>query len=239
MKKIHFKNIDSTNTYLKENFQKLPNFTIVSASYQSKGRGRYDRVWESNSKENLMFSILIKDKELMSLFPSLSLATSCAILQTLKDYKIDNLSIKWPNDVYVNDKKICGILLESISNNTELEVLIVGVGLNVNQKDFSEEIAFKTTSMYNEINNKTFLPSLKRKIYKSILNTYLQIKNKTSNYINVAKNNNYLLNKEVFAEIDNTKKLVKVIDINDDNTLKVIIDQKEYNLSTGEITFHK
>ena len=155
MRKIHFKKIDSTNTYLKENYQKLQNFTFVSASYQNKGHGRYNRVWESNKNENLMFSLLIKDKKLISMFSSLSLATSTAILKVLESYKLNNLSIKWPNDVYVKDKKICGILLESISNNTDIDVLVVGVGLNVNQKDFSDEISYKTTSIYKEINKKT------------------------------------------------------------------------------------
>ena len=239
MRKIHFKKIDSTNTYLKENYHKLQNFTFVSASYQSNGHGRYNRVWESNKNENLMFSLLIKDKKLISMFSSLSLATSTAILKVLESYKLNNLSIKWPNDVYVKDKKICGILLESISNNTDIDVLVVGVGLNVNQKDFSNEISYKTTSIYKEKNKKTFLPSLKRKLYKTIIQTFIEVKNNQKDYLQIIKKHNYLKDKEVFAEIDNVKTLVKVIDINEDNTLKVLVNNKEINLNTGEITFHK
>ena len=146
MKKIHFKTINSTNTYLKENYKDLPNFTCVSSAHQSQGHGRYNRSWESNNNENLMFSILIKNKKLIEKFSSISLAIATCILKMLTSYKIKNISIKWPNDVYVNDKKICGILLEGIAN----ECLIIGVGLNVNQTNFSKEIEDKTKH-YNKI----------------------------------------------------------------------------------------
>ena len=164
MKKIHFKTINSTNTYIKENYKDLPNFTCVSSAHQSQGHGRYNRNWESNNNENLMFSILIKNKKLIEKFPSISLAIATCILKLLTSYKIKNISIKWPNDVYVNDKKICGILLEGIAN----ECLIIGVGLNVNQTNFSKEIEDKTTSIIKIKNKKTSIFLLKNKLYKLI-----------------------------------------------------------------------
>ena len=64
------------------------------------------------------------------------------------DYGLSNISIKWPNDVYVDDKKICGILLEAVSKQ-EIECLIVGISINVNQKNFEEEYAITPTSIRN------------------------------------------------------------------------------------------
>ena len=95
MKKIHFKTINSTNTYLKENYLKLPNFTCVSSAHQSHGHGRYNRSWESNENENLMFSMLIKDKTLINNFSSISLVSAVCVYKLLTSYKIKNISIKW------------------------------------------------------------------------------------------------------------------------------------------------
>ena len=234
MKKIHFKTINSTNTYLKENYHYLNDFTCVSSSHQSQGHGRYNRTWESNKNENLMFSMLIKDKTLINNFSSISLVSAVCVYKLLTSYKIKNISIKWPNDVYVNDKKICGILLEGIAS----EMIAVGIGININQKEFSKEIEHKTTSIYKELNKKTSIYFLKNKLYNLLYKELIKIKNNDNSYLNIVKDNNYLKNKEVIAQVDNKDVLVKVIDINEDNTLKIKVDDKIINLSSGEITFH-
>ena len=124
---IHFEEIDSTNNYLKNSYQLLDNFTFVTADYQSKGKGRNDRVWESSKGLNITFSILIKDSKLLEVSTILSLMTAVELAKLLDRYGIDNVSIKWPNDVYVNCKKIAGILLEGNVPN----YVVVGVGLNL------------------------------------------------------------------------------------------------------------
>ena len=83
MKTIHFETIDSTNTYLKENYEKLDNFTFVSADFQSAGRGRNNRNWKSEKGENLLFSLLIKDKALIDKFSSLSVISAFSIIKAL------------------------------------------------------------------------------------------------------------------------------------------------------------
>ena len=235
MKKIHFKTINSTNTYLKENYKDLPNFTCVSSAHQSQGHGRYNRNWESNNNENLTFSILIKNKKLIEKFSSISLAIATCILKLLTSYKIRNISIKWPNDVYVIDKKICGILLEGIAN----ECLIIGVGLNVNQTNFSKEIEDKTTSIINIKNKKTSIFLLKNKLYKLIYKELNKIEFDDKSYLEIVRNNNYLKDKEVFASINNKQELVKVVDVNEDNSLKILLHEEIINIFSGEITFHK
>ena len=238
MKFIHFKNVDSTSTFLKRNYSKYKNFTFVSTDFQTSGHGRMGRVWASNNKENLLFSLLIKDQKLIENYASLSLASACAIYNALSKIKIKNVSIKWPNDVFVNNKKICGILLESVSNENKIDVLIIGIGLNVNQRTFENDLIHCPTSIYNELNKKVSLFKIKHIVYKEIIKMLRKIKEGDKSYLSIIKENNYLLNKEVFAEINNEKKLVKVIDVNDDNTLKVCIDDKIINISSGEISFH-
>ena len=133
MKELFFETIDSTNTYLKQNYENLDNFTFVRADLQTSGRGRSSRKWLSKKGDNLLFSLLIKDKELINKYKALSINSAYLVLKILEEYGLKNLSLKWPNDIYVNGNKICGILLESVSKQ-EIECLIIGIGLNVNQK---------------------------------------------------------------------------------------------------------
>lgn len=232
MKKyIHFKEIDSTNTYLKNHHSQYDDLTFVSASYQLNGHGRMNRVWQSNKNENIMFSLLIKNSILIEKFSTLSLLMASCVYKLLTGLKIKDVKIKWPNDVYVNNKKICGILLEGIGSTC----LVLGIGLNVNQKLFEDKNAISITNITNKKYN---LYLLKRKLYKIILNEINMLLENKSDYLHVIKNNDYLMNKEVYTTINNQKELVKVLKINDDNSLKVLLNNKEYDLISGEITFH-
>lgn len=239
MRSYHFKNIDSTSTYLKTNYNNLDNLTFVSTDYQTKGHGRYGRKWFGEDKKDLMFSILIKDKELITKYSCLSLVSAVVVYETLKQLNIENVSIKWPNDVFVNDKKIAGILLESISNDNGIECLVIGVGINVNSTKFENNMVNTPTSVSLEINKKVSLNDLKTKIYENFIDSLKKINRNDYSYLDIVRGNNYLKDKSVYAIIDNEKVLIEVIDINDDNSLKVIKDNQIIDLYSGEISFHK
>lgn len=233
MKQIHFESIDSTNTYLKQNYKQLENFTFISADIQTQGRGRNNRKWDSDNN-NLLFSLLIKDKNILKKVNEVSIISAYIIIKVLQEYGIDDLSIKWPNDVYAGNKKICGILLESISTN-ELECLIVGVGVNVNQREF--DLDYNATSM-NIINNTDIdISSLKKNVYSKFESFLNSVSSGSDYYLEISKYD-YLKNKEVYALINNEKKLVKVKGINSDYSLCVVSNESEYNLYSGEISFH-
>lgn len=238
-KTIDFDVIDSTNLYLKQNYQNEDNFTFVSALFQNKGKGRNVRKWQSTSGDNLLFSLLIKDKNILKNYQCLSMLTATAIFKVLKSLSIENVSIKWPNDVYVNDKKICGILLEGISYDNELKAIVIGVGLNVNENSFNKYELYDATSIRIELNKKNNINRLKVKVYDCLINEINKLENNDYSYLDIARKNNYLLNKEVYAQINNKKELVKVLDINEDNSLKILVNGKIENLFSGEITFHK
>ena len=232
---LDFDSIDSTSKYLKENYIALKDFTFVSSLYQTNGKGRMDRSWESNKGENLLFSLLIKKKTLLKLYSSISILSATVILSVLKEYNIDNVMIKWPNDVYIDDKKVCGILLESISTSENLECIVLGIGLNVNQKEFIDS---RATSMSLKLKKDINQKELKEKIYNRLMEELERLEEGKSNYLSTIRLNNYLKNKEVYAIIDNEKVLSKVIDINDDNSIKVESNNIIYNLLSDEITFH-
>ena len=233
MKTIHFETIDSTNTYLKGNYEKLDNFTFVSADFQSAGRGRNNRNWKSEKGENLLFSLLIKDKALIDKFSSLSVISAFSIIKALN---LEHLSIKWPNDIYYKDSKLCGILLEAVTRN-EIECLIVGIGLNVNQRDFVGEYKRTPTSLYQITKQINDIEQLKQSIFNQIYTDFMNVK-EGYDFYNDIKEYDYLKDRKVYAEINNKVKQIKVIGIDSDYSLKVLKDNETYNLSSGEITFH-
>jgi len=131
--------IDSTNSYLRRLSaeETIEDYTIVLAKYQTHGRGQMGTVWSSEKSKNLMFS-MFKDVSGFNLeYPFLiSMSTSLAILKSLQKLSISKLSIKWPNDILSEDKKICGILIENVIKLNSLSNSIIGIGLNVNQTEF-------------------------------------------------------------------------------------------------------
>ena len=233
MKTIHFDVIDSTNIYLKENYKDLDNFTFVDASFQTSGRGRNNRNWKSEKGENLLFSLLIKDEVLINKFKSLSIISALSVIETIN---IDNLSIKWPNDVYYKDNKLVGILLEGVTTN-KFECLIIGIGINVNQEEFIGDYKREPTSLYRILNRKVDIDKLKIKVYENIEHNFNLVKKEYDFYDEISKLD-YLKNKDVFADINNEVKHIKVLGINKDYSLKVKTDNKILNLETGEISFH-
>ncbi len=126
----------STNTYVAENAAQLRNLTMVTALRQSAGRGQRGNSWESEPEKNLTFSILYRPIS----FPAIrqffiSEAVALGIVDALKSFGIE-AKVKWPNDIYVADKKICGILIEHSIMGREIMHTIAGAGLNVNQERF-------------------------------------------------------------------------------------------------------
>ena len=126
-----FERLPSTNTFLKERLQNetLPNGTVIVAREQSQGRGRSARVWLSGANENLTFSLLVTDPLDVQKLPSSTMAAAIAVRRLLAEEGVA-AALKWPNDVLVNGRKICGILSERVSAG-----LIIGIGLNVNMQN--------------------------------------------------------------------------------------------------------
>ena len=226
---LHFKEIDSTNSYLKNTYRLLDNFTFVSADYQSKGKGREDRVWQSESGENLVFSFLIKNEELMKRSAILSILTAVEVAKEIEKYGIDKVSIKWPNDVLIGDKKVCGILLEG----QVPEYLVVGVGLNVNQKTFPEGLRRPATSLSLELTKNVNIDELKERLFKSIVNSFSSLK--TEEYLDYFRNHNYLQNKRVRVLINNEPFIGEVVGIDDSFCLQILARDMLLHIDSGEI----
>ena len=150
-KTVHFaKETDSTNLWIKRLAKEgAPEGTLALAEFQSAGRGRLGRSWEVPEGTSVMMSILLRPKFEPQYAPTLTLVMGMAVAKAVKSLGFD-VSIKWPNDVVVSHKKICGILTEMGVRDGKIDYAVIGVGINVNIKEFPEEMADKATSLYLE-----------------------------------------------------------------------------------------
>jgi len=148
--------IPSTNSYLKDLVKNevLESFTVVSAEFQTKGRGQMETVWYSSEGSNLLFSILIKFQGVLAADQFyLNCAVSLAILEALKAYELPDLRVKWPNDIMADNRKLAGMLIENSILSGQIRYTIVGIGLNVNEEKFPDELP-KAVSMYQILSKK-------------------------------------------------------------------------------------
>ena len=152
---IKLESVSSTNDYAREilkNEAYKSDIVYVTTNEQTKGRGQVGNIWESNKGENITCSIIIRPNmiEIADQF-NISIAVSLAIASVLEEY-LPGVSIKWPNDIYVRNNKICGILIENSLIGSCIESSIIGIGLNVNQTKFSASIP-NPTSLAIELKN--------------------------------------------------------------------------------------
>ena len=150
-KTVHFaRETDSTNLWIKRLAKEgASEGTLALAEFQSAGRGRLGRSWEVPEGTSVMMSIRLRPKFQHQYAPTLTLVMGMAVAKAVKSLGFD-VSIKWPNDVVVSHKKICGILTEMGVRDGKIDYAVIGVGINVNIKEFPEEMADKATSLYLE-----------------------------------------------------------------------------------------
>lgn len=225
----YLKEIDSTSTYIKEHLNELDNFDIVSAEHQLNGRGRTGHYWEDQSNQNVLCSILIKDKDIIDSYNILSIAVGVIVSNYLKAYlKPNDISIKWPNDVYILNKKVCGILLEGSLPN----YVIIGIGLNVNQKDFEIDNA---TSLSIETEYEFNIDDVRKIFFDYLLSSLKSFMTSKEAFIKQFNRSNYLKDKLVSFNYLNQSKQGVVKDINEDGSLQILLDDKLFNVFADEI----
>ena len=147
---VHYKEVDSTNAEARRlSVEGAESGLVVTAKKQTAGKGRRGRSWESPADENLYFSVLLKPTIAPEKAPMLTLVMAYSVAKALQKEDIQVL-IKWPNDLVLSGKKVCGILTEMNLSGVQVEDVIVGVGLNVNTMKFPDELEDKATSLRKE-----------------------------------------------------------------------------------------
>ncbi len=176
---IKLNEVDSTNNYLKNllsNSKPLPAGTVIMAEHQFAGRGQNNNKWLSQPGKNLTFSIYLRpsfirlDEQFM-----LNKSIALGLIDCLTNIMPEHCKIKWPNDIYYKDKKLGGILIENIARGYILKESIIGIGLNVNQEVFENELQ-NAVSLKQMLHNHYDLMKLLADICKSIESRYMQLK---------------------------------------------------------------
>lgn len=161
---IHYDQIDSTNIEAERRARKgEEQGLIIVAESQSAGKGRRGRSWESPAGENLYFSVLLKPEMNPEKTPMLTLVMAYSVAKVFREEGIP-VQIKWPNDLVIAKKKVCGILTEMHIQESKTSDVVIGVGINVNTKGFPEELREKATSIYMEMGDEMLREELLQKI---------------------------------------------------------------------------
>lgn len=139
----HFEELESTNLWMKQHLSELDDFSVVTVDFQTAGRGQRGNGWESARGENLLMSLLIMPDNLAAADQfCISKVVAVSVASTIESILPNDVDvkIKWPNDIYVNEKKVCGVLIENIlSRDGTIQNSIVGIGLNLNQLCFDSD----------------------------------------------------------------------------------------------------
>ena len=149
-KVVHYEEIDSTNTEARRlSMEGAKQGLVVVAEKQSDGKGRRGRKWESPAGENLYFSMLLRPQMKPEKAPMLTLVMAYSVAKVLSNEGLP-IKIKWPNDLVLSKKKVCGILTEMHLQGSQVEDVVIGVGINVNTTKFPKELQDKATSIHLE-----------------------------------------------------------------------------------------
>ncbi len=226
--------LDSTMDVVNKNIKNKENTNqIIVANYQEKGHGRFDRKWHSEKNKNLLVSIPILVKKDFAL--KMPIILSFSIFQTINKFINDNydLKIKWPNDIYLNSKKISGMITENIVEEN-LIYINFGVGINVNatKKDLSKK-DFVATSLFIEENKKFNVDEVLYVLLSKISNNL----NYNENIFLEWKDNLYIPKNKIYInnEIDE-EYLIDGVD--EHGNLLVNNGNEKFTISYGEISFH-
>jgi len=209
--------VDSTNEHLKRMVRSKPikGPFCVSASSQINGKGQRGKVWKSDPYVNVMASYLVDDEHRLDDLASMSAVVACSIANIVSECGVKDVKIKWPNDLYVGDNKIAGILIEPLWSGKQVKQIIVGIGLNINQMVFPD---LSATSILLETGNIQQVGDILVALYKML---YRNIGAQGTDFL--AKMNEILYKKDssVTFEIDGRMEEYTVKQVLKNGNLKV------------------
>ncbi len=227
---LHFESIDSTNTYAKANITNLNHYDVIWADYQTCGRGRRDHQWMAPKKAHVMASIIIKEEIEANRIQQLTQVCAVSIWQLCQALGIE-AKIKWPNDIYVKDKKLVGILIESVFEK-ELQGIVIGTGINVKEEGLPSS-AVCLQSLGSPLGIKETLEG-----YLHYFNENYQLfkAGKYEHILKIANEHAYLKNKTVYyQEYGN----VEIGNLLADGRIEIIKDDQLHYIHVNEFSLAK
>lgn len=241
----YYEQVDSTNDRIKARAHDgAAEGLVISAGHQTAGKGRVGRVWESPSHDSIATSMLLRPTDVpVEAVATITIVAAMAVRKALEvEYGLAG-EIKWPNDIVVNKKKICGILTEMEMKDNKVWFVVSGIGVNVHNKSFAEDIAFKATSVdlaLKEMGSKA--TGSRSQLTKSIwehfckyYNQYLQTFDLT--YLK-DEYEAHLANKGARVRIEDPSGAYEAValGINNKGALVIDVDGKQSVIETGEVS---
>lgn len=230
--------IESTNNFIKSTGEPLLEYTVIWGDTQSGGKGRFTRKWISTQGKDLTFSMLLPLSSLQpNRWPNITQIAALSIAELLEEH-VQSVQIKWPNDVLVNQKKICGILCETIKQQHSTGA-IVGIGLNVNSTaDNLSSIDQPATSILCESQREANREELLIKLLDRFLFSFSILIQYGFPFFKTKISGKLAYKKKNMVITEGEKKYSgKIIDINDDGTLQFLCSNGiTRNLFSGELS---
>ena len=222
----------STNKILKNSTDKIDILLITNE--QTSGVGRLNRNFVSNKGKGIYMSLLVNKEIDLKLVSKITPITAVVVSNSINEFIDEPTYIKWVNDIYLKNKKICGILVESVINNNKLDKLIIGIGINVYKQKFDEELSLKASTIEDLTNTKISRNELIISIINKLKYALDHLDDISYMQEYVSKSN--LINKEVVVNYNEKDYNAKVLDITLDGELVVQINNEILSLNTAEVT---
>lgn len=212
--------VGSTSDWLKQNTATLARDTVVFTESQTAGRGRRDNRWIASRGKDLMFSLLLKPDASLEKWPRITTLAALAICHAIEAELPLQPRIKWPNDIYLSDRKVSGLLAETVSTR-DGTLLVLGIGLNVNTLDFPPDLA--ATSLLQELASPVMREidrnSLASALLKALHDEFQRIEEDFSTAIAEVRQRSWLIGRQIRARAPQGEVFGRVLDLNEEGHL--------------------
>src|SRR5699024_6891050 len=231
--------IDSTQLLAKQKLVGNTDTFLILSDEQTKGKGRFNRPWDSSRGKGLWMSIVLRPKVPFEMITKFNLFMALGIRDTMQQFSNESVIIKWPNDIYIDGKKAFGVLTEMVANSDGIEAVICGIGINMNHlaEDFQGELQLKATSLRIHANQKIHRYHFLEQLISQIERRYQQFLNKPFSTIR----NEYIEASNIWNRTlkftENAQQFQgEAVDIDEDGYLIVIDDQQiQHKLMSADI----
>ncbi|MDI1315575.1 biotin--[acetyl-CoA-carboxylase] ligase [Prosthecobacter sp.] len=228
--------VGSTSDWLKQNAADLPVGTAVFTESQTAGRGRRDNRWIAPRGKDLMFSLLLKPAASMEKWPRITTLAALAICKAIEEELPLQPRIKWPNDIYLNDRKVSGLLAETVSTCNGI-LLVLGIGLNVNTLDFPDDLP--AASLLKQLPSASLREidrnSLASRLLASLHAGFQCLEDDFSTAIAEVRQRSWLVGRQIRARSPQGEVFGRVLDLNEEGHLILeFLDGSTHTLTSAE-----
>ncbi|MGV3663702.1 MAG: biotin--[acetyl-CoA-carboxylase] ligase [Prosthecobacter sp.] len=226
----------STSDWLKERAADLPVGTVVFTESQTAGRGRRDNRWIAPRGKDLMFSLLLKPDAPLERWPRITTLAALAICKAIETELPLQPRIKWPNDIYLQDRKLSGLLAETVSVRGSM-LLILGIGLNVNTVEFPPEIT--ATSLLREVHSPALAEldrnTLANRLLEALHADFQRLEDDFSGAVGEVRTRSWLMGRQIRAKAPQGEFFGRVLDLTEEGHLVLeFADGRTHTLTSAE-----